>query len=89
MFVSVLSSWGDLSPNSGHTEGFLRSSDGRFDGGCPEAAAAAAAEAATAAAAGVIRNIGGRGRPPKIGWYLSAGVCKNRAAIFVYKSNCG
>ena len=46
-------------------------------------------EAATAAAAGVILNIGGLGRPPNIGWYLKAGVCKNLAAILVYKSKCG
>ena len=51
-----------------------------------EADEAAAAEAATAAA-GVILNIGGRGKPPNRGWYLR-GVCRNLAAILVYKSNC-
>ena len=57
-----------------------------FEDEADEAAAAAAAEAATAAA-GVILNIGGRGKPPKRGWYLR-GVCRNLAAILVYKSNC-
>ena len=57
-----------------------------FEDEAVEAAAAAAAEAATAAA-GVILNIGGRGKPPNRGWYLR-GVCKNLAAILVYKSNC-
>ena len=57
-----------------------------FEDEAVEAAAAAAAEAATAAA-GVILNIGGRGKPPKRGWYLR-GVCRNLAAILVYKSNC-
>ena len=58
-----------------------------FEDEAVEAAAAAAAEAATAAAAGVILNIGGRGKPPNRGWYLR-GVCRNLAAILVYKSNC-
>ena len=58
-----------------------------FEDEAAEAAAAAAAEAATAAAAGVILNIGGRGKPPNRGWYLR-GVCRNLAAILVYKSNC-
>ena len=57
-----------------------------FEDEADEAAAAAAAEAATAAA-GVILNIGGRGKPPNRGWYLR-GVCRNLAAILVYKSNC-
>ena len=57
-----------------------------FEDEAVEAAAAAAAEAATAAA-GVILNIGGRGKPPNRGWYLR-GVCRNLAAILVYKSNC-
>ena len=57
-----------------------------FEDEADEAAAAAAAEAATAAAGGIL-NIGGRGKPPKRGWYLR-GVCRNLAAILVYKSNC-
>ena len=59
-----------------------------FEDEADEAAAAAAAEAAIAAeAAGVILNIGGRGKPPNRGWYLR-GVCRNLAAILVYRSNC-
>ena len=55
-----------------------------FEDDVDEAAAAAAAEAATADAAGVILNIGGRGKPPNRGWYLR-GVCSSPAHLVTFQ----